>query len=269
MLTKNHASVFLTMTSLLCTSCVHLPKDRSPRKVAVPQTAVVLSVTTATENIDPYERFNRNTYRLNNQLDKIIVKPTAHIYTKVTPYFIRQGITNFFNNLSQIVNVINDVLQGRGYWSLNDFWSFFINTTVGVGGLFDVAKKTGLQPHTNNFSLTLLSWGAQPSPFIVLPLLGPATLTDANGAIFDFYLSPWNYGFKKKIVRGGLLVLEATNSRATLLQNQSLISQLAVDDYSFKRNVFLQYQAKLMQINQHPPIDKHVNNDTDELYTGD
>jgi phospholipid-binding lipoprotein MlaA len=217
-------------------------------------------------NIDPYEHYNRNTYRLNEKLDRIILKPVAEGYKAVTPSFFREGTSNFFNNLAEIPRFANDVLQGNFYWAMNDMWRFVINTTVGIGGVFDVAKKTGLQTHRNSFSFTLESWGAKPSPYTMLPLLGPSVLYNVYGLPMDYELNPLS-SIGGSEFSTAMFMLNVINMRARFLQNEDLLDQVSVDDYVFFRNAYLQARAKQLSINQHPPLFFTESNPEEELYT--
>lgn len=198
--------------------------------------------TTAT-NPDPFHTFNRHTFRMNETLDKNILKPIAKGYNKILPSPVRKSITNFFSNINEIPTIGNDLLQVNFYNAIHDTWRFAINTTAGVGGLFDVASDIGLGPHRTDFGLTLAKWGYKQSAYFVIPFLGPSTIRDTLGLGVDSYGFgvPWWYA--PIYVSVSANVLDLINRRAQLLKSQGLINQLSFDPYIFQRNAYLQYRA--------------------------
>ncbi len=137
---------------------------------------------------DPFERINRFTYRFNARFDENVFLPVANGYRRL-PRPVRSGVHNFFGNLGEIGNTLNFALQGRAGYGLRSLGRFAINTTLGIGGLFDVAKKMKLAPAPTGFGTTLAKWGMRPGPFVVLPLIGPSTLRDTVGLGGDFGLA--------------------------------------------------------------------------------
>jgi phospholipid-binding lipoprotein MlaA len=145
---------------------------------------------------DPWERLNRFTYRFNARFDEAIFLPVADTYRR-TPRPIRAGIHNFFGNLAEIDSVINYTLQWRLKYGLRSLERLAINSTIGLGGLFDVASKLKLVGGPTGFATTLAKWGMHPGPYLVIPLLGPSTLRDGVGFLAD-------YGTEYGINVGGL-----------------------------------------------------------------
>jgi phospholipid-binding lipoprotein MlaA len=137
---------------------------------------------------DPWERLNRFTYRFNARFDEAIFLPVANAYRRVPPP-IRSGVHNFFGNLSEVDSVINYTLQGRFKLGVRSLGRFVVNSTVGIGGLFDVAKKLTLPGAPTGLSTTLAKWGMHPGPYLILPLLGPSTLRDGLGFLGDYATS--------------------------------------------------------------------------------
>lgn len=137
---------------------------------------------------DPFERINRFTYRFNARFDESVFLPVANGYRRL-PRPVRSGVHNFFGNLGEIGNTLNFALQGRPGYGLRSLGRFAINTTIGIGGLFDVAKKMKLPPAATGFGTTLAKWGMRPGPYLVLPLIGPSTLRDTVGLGGDFGIS--------------------------------------------------------------------------------
>ena len=134
---------------------------------------------------DPWERLNRFTYRFNARFDEAIFLPVTNAYRRV-PSPIRSGVHNFFGNLSEVDSVVNYALQWRLKLGLRSLGRFVINSTIGIGGLFDTAAKLKLAPAPTGLSTTLAKWGMHPGPYLVLPLLGPSTLRDGLGFLGDY-----------------------------------------------------------------------------------
>jgi phospholipid-binding lipoprotein MlaA len=198
-----------------------------------------------TNPVDPFEPFNRKVYKFNTALDHAFLRPTAKFYRAVLPAPVRKSVNNFFTNLDLIPTVGNDLLQFRGKWAIRDSWRFVINSSLGVGGLFDVAKTFGLAPHSNDLGLTLAKWGDKNSPYLVLPLLGPSTLRDGAGWLFQFALySPYVY-IREDAVVYSLLALRAVDLRSQLLDSDRILDE-ALDKYTFMREAYLQYRNQFI-----------------------
>lgn len=134
---------------------------------------------------DPWEKLNRFTYRFNARFDEAVFLPVANTYRRA-PRPIRAGVHNFFGNLAEIDSVINYTLQWRLKYGLRSLERLAINSTIGIGGLFDVASKLKLPGAPTGFATTLAKWGMHPGPYLVLPLLGPSTLRDGVGFLADY-----------------------------------------------------------------------------------
>tara|TARA_B100001059_G_scaffold232460_1_gene270323 strand:- start:2016 stop:2735 length:720 start_codon:yes stop_codon:yes gene_type:complete len=193
-----------------------------------------LNVNTEEVN-DPLEDLNRKTYEFNEKLDSTILKPTAELYSKFPPK-VKQGVTNFFNNLEEIDTSVNQLLQGKPKKSLNDFTRFVINSTIGIGGLFDVASKIGLERHEEDFGQTLAVWGVPEGPYIMLPFLGPSTLRDTASRPVSSFLSV-TFHMTDTDVNIALKSVDALETRERLLDVESLMSG---DKYSFVRDAYMQ-----------------------------
>jgi phospholipid-binding lipoprotein MlaA len=166
---------------------------------------------------DPWERLNRFTYRFNARFDEAVFLPVANGYRRV-PSPIRSGVHNFFGNLSEVDSVINYTLQWRLKLGLRSLGRFVINSTIGIGGLFDTAAKLKLPGAPTGLSTTLAKWGVHPGPYLVIPLLGPSTLRDGVGFLGDYGTS---YGIDLfKLYRGdvswGLGTVNAVDQRANV-----------------------------------------------------
>jgi phospholipid-binding lipoprotein MlaA len=166
---------------------------------------------------DPWERLNRFTYRFNARFDDAIFLPVVNVYKHV-PSPMRTGVHNFFGNLSEIDSVINYTLQWRLKYGLRSLERLVINSTIGIGGLIDVATKLKLPGSPSGFATTLSKWGMHPGPYLVLPLLGPSTLRDGIGFTADYATL---YGINVfNLYRGntswGLGVVNAVDQRANV-----------------------------------------------------
>jgi phospholipid-binding lipoprotein MlaA len=137
---------------------------------------------------DPWERLNRFTYRFNARFDEAVFLRASNAYRRV-PSPIRSGVHNFFGNLSEVDSIINYVLQWRLKLGVRSLGRFVINSTAGIGGLFDVAAKLKLLGAPTGLSATLAKWGMHPGPYLVIPLLGPSTVRDGLGFLGDYATS--------------------------------------------------------------------------------
>lgn len=200
---------------------------------------------------DPYEGFNRAMFTFNEKIDQYLLKPVARAYNAVMPRPLNEGVHNFFMNIGNLPTIANDLLQANFFQAANDSWRLVINTTVGVGGLFDVAERMKLKPYTNDFGLTLAKWGYANSNYLVLPFFGPNTLRDGIGLPVDYFafsIYPYIDSTKTRYAVYGLGVVD---KRAQLLKFQSVMDEAAVDRYVFVRNAYLQHRAYQIDQNDH------------------
>lgn len=187
---------------------------------------------------DPWERMNRSTHAFNDALDRTVAKPVAKAYVKVMPRFVRTGVSNVFNNLDTVGTVINDVLQGKMRQAGRDSARFLLNSTFGLGGLFDPASAAGLELNDEDLGQTLGKWGVGPGPYLVLPFLGPSTTRDTITRLADQYTYPLTYledDSTRYLIRGVSLL----DMRAGLLDLDEQLER-SYDKYAFIRNAWLQ-----------------------------
>jgi phospholipid-binding lipoprotein MlaA len=189
---------------------------------------------------DPYENINRKVYDFNDKLDDYVAKPVADAYKFITPDFVERGVSNFFSNLKNVNVVTNDLLQGKFEQSGRDTGRLLMNTTLGMAGLFDVAKTVGLEQNDEDFDQTLAVWGVPPGSYIVLPLLGPITTRGIPGAVFDTAANPANY------VGAPIQAISLVNARANAEGSLKFIDEAALDPYVFTRESFLQWRTHLV-----------------------
>ncbi|MGZ8190719.1 MAG: MlaA family lipoprotein [Methylococcaceae bacterium] len=188
---------------------------------------------------DPYENVNRKVYVFNDTVDNYIAEPISDAYRYITPQFVQTGVFNFYNNLKNINVVVNDVLQAKFKQSTKDTGRFVINSTVGLVGLFDVAKKIGLEQNEEDFDQTLAVWGVPSGPYLVIPLLGPSTTRGIPGAVFDTAANPSSY------VGAPIQLISLLNTRANAEGSLKFIDEAALDPYLFTRESFLQWRESL------------------------
>ena len=141
---------------------------------------------------DPLEGLNRGVWAFNRGADKVVVKPVTTVYRAVIPRPGRDGVRNFFSNVGEPFSFINNILQGKFDRAVRNLGRFLVNTTAGVGGLFDVASRAKIKPAPEDFGQTLAAWGANGGPYLMLPLLGPSTLRDGIGTGVAQFADPYN-----------------------------------------------------------------------------
>jgi len=196
---------------------------------------------------DPFEPFNREMFRFNYHFDRAVLKPIAELYNKIMPKPLNLGIHNFFLNINQLPIIANDVLQLRPKQTMSDVTRFAINTTIGIGGLFDVASRMQLKQQSNDFGLTLARWGYKNSAYLVLPFFGAMTIRDGIGIPVDYYgFSIYPY-IRDETVRDGLYLLSVIDKRVQLLNYQTVMEEAAVDQYVFVRDAYLQRREYLLK----------------------
>ena len=193
----------------------------------IPAQALVANVN------DPFENINRTFFDINEKVDNVALKPIALTYSK-TPEPVKHGITNFFRNLKEIDNTLNQVLQGKPKYAINDFSRFIINSTIGIGGILDPASSMGLERHDEDFGQTLGLWGVSPGPYLMIPFLGPTTTRDLLSRPISSFLEV-TFHMDDSNVRISLSALDAIETRERLLDVESLLSG---DKYNFVRDSY-------------------------------
>ena len=210
---------FLALAALMLAGCATLPSGKpDPR--------------------DPLERFNRSVFAFNDALDKAVARPVAKAYVKVTPRIVRTGVSNVFNNLNTLGTTVNDVLQGKMRQAGHDSARFLLNSTLGLGGLFDPATAAGLELNDEDFGQTFGKWGVKSGPYLMLPFLGPSTFRDSVGRLADQFTYPVSY-LEDDSTRIWIRAVDLLDMRAGLLDLDAQIDK-SYDRYAFIRNAWLQ-----------------------------
>jgi phospholipid-binding lipoprotein MlaA len=193
---------------------------------------------------DPYEGFNRAMFSVNEGID-VVVKPVAQGYDAVIPQPIKSGVGNFFGNVADVWTAINNFLQGKGGQGFSDVGRVLINTTIGIGGLFDVASEMGLEKHAEDFGQTLGTWGVGDGPYFFWPIIGPRTTRDTFGFAVDTYADPIPR-INNVPVRNTLIGVRFIETRASLLPADKVIEQAAFDKYNYIRDAYLQNRRSVV-----------------------
>lgn len=207
---------------------------RAPEQGGVPEPEA--------QPVDPLEGFNRKVFVFNEFVDKYAAKPAAKGYRKVTPGWLDDAVSRFFENLSDLGSSVNGVLQWEWAEAGNNFGRFTVNSTLGVGGLFDVASDAGLDKTPEDFGLTLGKWGFDMGPYLVLPFLGPSNVRAAVGRVPDYWLWAPNY-IDHQLTEYSVDAVYIIDKRAGLLDLERAI---VGDKYTFLRDAYMQrrrYQA--------------------------
>jgi phospholipid-binding lipoprotein MlaA len=193
---------------------------------------------------DPLEPANRAFFVFNETLDKYLIKPIAETYVDVTPRGARTAVTNFFDNLRYLNVILNSFLQGKFSQGASDVGRFVVNSTLGLGGLFDVATGYGLPRHDEDLGQTLAVWGAGQGAYLYLPVRGPNAVRDVPDLASSYFLNPLTY------LTGAVLfpvtALGIINTRANLLDETRIRDEAAVDSYSFTREAYIQRREYLI-----------------------
>ena len=220
----------------------------TPLFISLALVSIVTGCATQT-NKDPLEGVNRGVYKFNDVTDKVIFKPIATGYKAITPTPVRKGVNNFFNNLGSITTVLNDLLQLKFAHAFTDAGRFVINSTFGLAGLIDVAGMDNIAQHKEDFGQTLGYWGAGNGAYLVLPILGPSSVRDTTGLVFDtFTTDPITY-----VHRGGnvatsnwLRTAQFIDKRTELLDAKDLVDDASLDPYAFARDAYMQRRDSLI-----------------------
>lgn len=207
------------------------------------------------EASDPLEPVNRAVYTFNDKLDRVLLKPVAQGYEKVVPATARTGVRNFFNNLYEPLNVLNNALQGKGHDAVKDTMRFGFNTTFGVLGLIDVASGWDLPRRQEDFGQTFAVWGAGEGWYLMLPLLGPSTGRDALGLIPEYELDPIRYIADDTTTRFAARGLFLISKRADLLSASKVLDTAALDPYLQVREAYRQQRWNLIHDGNPPEPD--------------
>lgn len=213
---------------------------------------------------DPWQAYNRAMFQFNTDFDNAFLKPTAKAYRFITPEPVDRGVTNFFDNIADISSAVNNFLQFKLSRAGSDIGRVLVNSTLGIGGLFDVATNMGLKSYKEDFGQTLGYWGFASGPYFVLPIVGPSSVRGAFGFAGDMFIDPF-YSVDKNEVYWGLMALRLIDRRADLLEAMELVDDAALDRYSFVRDAYLARREAAVRDGEVQPVD----NAEDFFWDGD
>jgi len=187
---------------------------------------------------DPFEGFNRSVTSFNDKLDDWALKPLAEGYRKVVPELVRIGVSNVLGNIDDAWSAVNQALQGKGEAAASMTMRVITNTFFGFGGLLDWATPMGMERQSEDFGQTLGVWGMPSGPYLVLPLLGPSTVRDTAALPLDKSVGATSLVQSTTDVLS-VLVLQVVSTRAGLLGATNMLDDIALDKYTFLRDVYL------------------------------
>lgn len=203
---------------------------------------------------DPWERYNRRIHRFNTVVDTHIARPIAAGYDKLVPDRVQSGISRFFDNLRLPATAANQALQGRPMPALKSLARFAVNSTLGIGGVMDPAKRWGLAGGSEeDVGQTLAVWGWRDSRYLVLPLLGPRTVRDTIAMVGDQPLSPISH-VEQRSASVALLLLQGIDGRARLLPLDKT-RQDAFDEYVLIRDAWTQHRTHQIEQDRRGDVD--------------
>ena len=216
---------------------------------------------------DPYEGYNRAVFKFNDKADQYVLAPVARGYRKITPKPVRTGVSNFFNNLRDVVSFGSNVLRLDVKRASEDLVRVSINTTFGLGGLIDVAGAGGVPDNKNTLGDTFATWGWKNSNYFVVPLLGPSTIRDTAGNAITTVYPVKSAVFHTPAGRWSTTGLNIVNTREALLDLTDGLEDAAIDKYSYTRDLYMKVRSR--QTGGTLPQGEDDNIDIDELVDSD
>jgi len=220
----------------------------------------------AGEEYDPWEPMNANIFEFNLKLDRYVLKPVAKGYNFVMPDLVQVGVSNIFSNLRFAPRFLNNVFQGKVKGAGIEVGRFLINSTAGLAGFFDLARKVDLVTPEEDFGQTLGFYGVKPGPYLVLPFLPPFTVRDFVGFVGDVFLNPINWlvapiievnnvpsviarhhRLTGSLIQTGSRVGEVINERSRNLEKFQGVEEATLDLYTAVRNAYLQKRAQAIR----------------------
>lgn len=228
---------FIAVAALLC-GCATPPPASDPEALAEYQ-----------ENNDPLEPANRALYAVHDAIDTNISAPVARGYREVVPSPVRSHLSQFVDNIASPVRLTNDILQAKPRRAGDTLMRFLINTTLGVGGIFDAATDLGYPRHQSDFSITLALWGVEGGPYVLIPAIGPSEARSVAAYPAGLLLSPLSFLRLSSALQAANVARSATatvDERAGLLDTVEDVKHTALDPYATFRSLYHQHhQAEI------------------------
>ncbi len=211
---------------------------------------------------EPLESMNRVFHSFNNTLDRFLLKPVVDVYILTVNRDLRGSVSNFFDNLQYLNVVLNSFLQGKAKQGFSDTGRFVVNSTMGVGGLFDAATVFGIEKHDEDFGQTLAVWGVEQGPYLEIPFVGPSTAREIPDMGGRALTNPLTWIELPLIIAGftyaaPLMVLGIIDKRARVEEELKARDALALDTYAFTREAYLQRRNFLVHDGS-PPADDMI-----------
>ena len=208
---------------------------------------------------DPWEPTNRTFYAFNDALDRAVLEPVANLYLNL-PAGLRDSIHNFLDNAAYPGTVLNQLLQGKLEPAVEGAARFMFNTTLGIGGLFDVSTEFGLERREEDFGQTLAVWGMGEGNYIHYPVLGPSSVRNTPGIVVGALTDVLTY-----VAAFPLALLEIVDTRANLVSAAKIREKSAIDPYVFTREAYRQHRKFLVYDGNPPPDDFDEDEDEEDL----
>jgi len=199
------------------------------------------------EDYDPWEKLNEKFFNFNLKLDKYVLKPVAKVWDKILPDRVQVMISNVIDNAAFVPRLMNSLFQQKWDKAVREWTRFVLNTTVGFGGMFDVAKKEGVEKSREDFGQTLGFYGADPGPYIIVPFIEPLTLRDGLGKLVDMFLDPVGYFVALFPYRAAIKATDVVNDRSLNLELYQGFEETTIDLYSAVRHAYLQRRQQLIK----------------------
>jgi len=201
-------------------------------------------------NKDPLEGVNRGIYKFNDIADRAVFKPVAKGYKAVAPTPVRTGINNFFNNLRTVTSILNNLLQFKLADAFSETGRFVINTTFGIAGFIDVAGMDKVAVNKEDFGQTLGYWGVGNGAYLVLPFLGPSTVRDTTGLVFDTATTDavhYTHNIGEIRLHNQLRAAQFIDKRTEQFDASDMVDEASLDPYAFMRDAYLQHRANAVE----------------------
>ena len=199
------------------------------------------------EEYDPFEKFNEMMFEVNRKLDRFVLKPVAQVYRLIVPEPFEILIANVFDNAAFVPRAGNSLLQAKWGGAARELGRFLINSTLGIGGLFDAAKYWGIEKSREDFGQTLGVWGFPPGPYLVLPLMEPMTIRDGIGRGVDAAMNPLTWVGPTWWMSLAMRAVDMVNDRALNIELFQGLEESVVDLYSAVRNGYLRRREQMIK----------------------
>lgn len=236
------AAVGLCLAGSLAATSAAAQEAAAPTSAEAPEASP-----TATIAYDPWRPVNRPLFALGMGIDHVVIAPITHTYMHVTPLPVRNRVSSAVYNLNEPSTAFEDILQGHPKKAGRATARFVINSTVGILGLFDVASRWGIASHESDFGQTLGRYGAQPGPYIFLPIVGPLNLRDGVGRVVDVVTDPVGFLTGPITSTPGAVRYGVTSLDARALADPAFEAlNDATDPYVTTRSAYTQYRAAVV-----------------------